>query len=179
MKTILVVSFIVFSAVAVFAQDQATSARVSAGCGANNTQFDVKTDKSQHPQGQVPEGKALVYIFEQIRTDPHYHMFGAATIRIGLDGLWIGANHGNTYFYFAVDPGDHSLCANWQSSIGRLSKLASAVTMTAEPGQVYYFQAKVDERPNDNPAVWMEPVDPAEAKILIASASLSNFHAKK
>jgi hypothetical protein len=37
----------------------------------------------------------------------------------------------------------------------------------------------VDERSHDNPAVWMEAVDPAEAKLLIASASLSDFHPKK
>jgi hypothetical protein len=91
----------------------------------------------------------------------------------------VGANHGNTYFYFPVDPGDHSLCANWQSTLGRISKLASAVSLTAETGQVYYFLTKVDERSHDNPAVWMEAVDPAEAKLLIASASLSDFHPKK
>jgi hypothetical protein len=34
------------------------------------------------------------------------------------------------------------------------------------------------ERSHDNPAVWMEAVDPAEAKLLIASASLSNVHPK-
>jgi len=179
MKAMLVVSLLMFSALPVFAQDQATAARVQAGCGADNTQFDVKTDKSQHPQGQVPDGKALVYVFEEEKTDAEAFKIGAVTIRFGLDGQWVGANHGNTYFYFAVDPGDHNVCANWQSSIGRLSKLASAASFTAEPGQIYYFQARVDERSHDNPAIWMEPIDPAEAKILIASASLSTFHAKK
>jgi hypothetical protein len=44
---------------------------------------------------------------------------------------------------------------------------------------VYYFLAKVDERIHDHLAVWMEAVDPAEGKLLIASASLSDFHPKK
>ncbi len=179
MKRMLALSLFVMLAVPVFAQDQATAARTAAGCGAENIQFDVKTDKSQHPQGQVAEGKALVYVFEAERSDAGSLKIGAATIRIGLDGQWVGANHGNTYFYFQVDPGVHNLCANWQSTFGRISKLASAVSLTAETGQVYYFQTKVDERTHDNPAVWMEAVDPAEAKLLIASASLSNFHPKK
>lgn len=142
-------------------------------------QFDVKTDKSQHPHGQVPLDKALVYVFEVERTDAGAFKIGAVTIRIGFDGQWVGANHGNTYFYFPVDPGDHNLCANWQSNPGRLSKLASAVSLTAETGQVYYVLTKVDERSHDYPAVWLEAVDPAEAKLLIASSSLSNFHPKK
>lgn len=179
MKSMLVVSLLTMLAVPVFAQDQATAARTAAGCGADNVQFDVKTDKSQHPLGQTPSGKALVYVFEVERTDAQLFKIGAVTIRIGLDGQWVGANHGNTYFYFPVDPGDHNLCANWQSTLGRISKLASAVSLTAETGQVYYFLTKVDERSHDHPAVWMEAVDPAEAKLLIASASLSDFHPKK
>lgn len=179
MKAMLVVSLFVLSAVPALAQDSAMAARTAAGCGSDNPQFDVKTDKSQHPLGQVPDGKALVYIFESEKTDADLFKIGAVTIRVGLDGQWIGANHGNTYFYFAVDPGDHNICANWQSSLTRLSKLASAASLTAEPGQSYYFQARVDERSHDTPAIWLEPVDPAEAKILISSASLSTFKAKK
>jgi hypothetical protein len=179
MMKMLALSLLIMLAVPLFAQDQATAARTAAGCGSDNVQFDVKTDKRQHPQGQVAAGKALVYVFEAERSDAGTLKIGAVTTRIGLDGQWVGANHGNTYFYFPVDPGDHSLCANWQSTLGRISKLASAVSLTAETGQVYYFLTKVDERSHDNPAVWMEAVDPAEAKLLIASASLSDFHPKK
>jgi hypothetical protein len=57
MKSMLVVSLLTMLAVPVRAQDQATTARTAAGCGADNVQFDVKTDKSQHPQGQVPQAK--------------------------------------------------------------------------------------------------------------------------
>ncbi len=179
MKITLVLSLLTMLALPAHGQDQATAARTAAGCGADNVQFDVKTDKSQHPQGQVPAGKALVYVFEVEKTDAVAVKIGAVSIRIGLDGQWVGANHGNTYFYVPVDSGDHSLCANWQSSLGKFSKLSSAVSLTAETGHVYYFLTKVDERSHDNPAVWMEAVDPAEAKLLIASGSLSNFHPKK
>lgn len=179
MMRILVVSLLTMLAVPVQTQDKTAAARTAAGCGADNIQFDVKTDKSQHPQGQVPAGKALVYIFEVEKTEAGAFKIGAVTIRIGLDGQWVGANHGNTYFYFPVVPGDHNICANWQSSLGRVSKLASAVSLAAEAGKVYYFLTKVDEQSHDNPAVWMEAVDPAEARLLIASASLSNSHPKK
>jgi hypothetical protein len=178
MRTVLAVLLFAFLTLPVFAQDQAATARAAAGCGADNVEFDVKTDRNQHPEGQAEAGKALVYVFEDEKTDPGL-VIGAVTTRIGLDGQWMGANHGKSYFFFSVDPGDHSVCASWQSSLKRLSKLAAAASLTAAPGSVYYFQAKVDARSHDRPAVWMEAVDPAEAKILIASASLSTSHPKK
>jgi hypothetical protein len=178
MRTVLAVLLFAFLTLPVFAQDQAATARAAAGCGADNVEFDVKTDRNQHPEGQAEAGKALVYVFEDEKTDPGL-VIGAVTTRIGLDGQWMGANHGKSYFFFSVDPGDHSVCASWQSSLKRLSKLAAAASLTAARGSVYYFQAKVDARSHDRPAVWMEAVDPAEAKILIASASLSTSHPKK
>jgi hypothetical protein len=178
MRTVLAVLLFAFLTLPVFAQDQAATARAAAGCGADNVEFDVKTDRNQHPEGQAEAGKALVYVFEDEKTDPGL-VIGAVTTRIGLDGQWMGANHGKSYFFFSVDPGDHSVCASWQSSLKRLSKLAAAASLTAAPGSVYYFQANVDARSHDRPAVWMEAVDPAEAKILIASASLSTSHPKK
>jgi hypothetical protein len=39
--------------------------------------------------------------------------------------------------------------------------------------------AKVNMRSHDRPDIWMEAVDPAEAKILIAASSFSSSHAKK
>jgi hypothetical protein len=92
MKGMLAVSLFIMLAAPLFAQDQATAARTAAGCGADNVQFDVKTDKSQHPQGQVAAGKALVYVFEAERSDAGSLKIGAVTTRIGLDGQWVGAN---------------------------------------------------------------------------------------
>jgi len=62
---------------------------------------------------------------------------------VGLDGQWIGATNGNSYFYFSVDPGEHHLCTNWQgfSFLGK-TRAAGALHFTAEPGGVYYFRAK-------------------------------------
>jgi hypothetical protein len=54
MKCALVVSLLALFAMPTFAQDQATAARTAAGCGADNIQYEVKADRTQHPQGQVP-----------------------------------------------------------------------------------------------------------------------------
>src|ERR1700730_3692317 len=163
----------------VFAQDQAAAARAAAGCGPDPVRYDVKTDKHQHSESQPEAGKALVYVFEHEEQEPDPLSIGAVTIRIGIDGQWVGANHGKSYFFFSVAPGAHDVCAGWQSSLYWLSKLASAASLTAEADKVYYFLTSVDERPHRQPAVKIEPVDPAEAKLLLADSSLSNSHPRK
>lgn len=179
MKCALVVCLLGLFAMPVIAQDEATVARTAAGCGADNTQFDVKTDKSQHPQAQASEGKAVVYVFEELRT-PNELSIGSIIIRIGLDGHWIGADHEKAYFYFTVDPGDHSICANWQSSLKSLSRLSAAISVTAEAGKSYYVEAKVaDGSGRHVPQLWLEPLDPAEAQLMIASNAFSTSGAKK
>jgi hypothetical protein len=155
------------------AQDQAAAA----GCGPKEVEFDVTTDKKQHPEAKAEAGKAAVYVFEDERRDPNQR-FGSVTTRIGVDGQWVGANHGKSYFFFSVDPGNHALCANWQSSLKMYSKLASAGSFAAEAGKVYYFRASVEERTQTPPAVRIESVDPAEAQILRAASALSNSHPK-
>jgi hypothetical protein len=179
MINVLAVFFFAFFTWPVFAQDQAASARAAAGCGPDRVQFDVKTDKKQHSEARPEAGKALVYVFEEERQDPGSLPIFAATTRIGLDGQWVGANHGKSYFYFSIDPGEHNLCANWQSSLRLFSKLASAASLTAQTGKVYYFETTIEERNRNKPAVKIEAIDPAEGKLLLASASLSNSRPKK
>jgi len=164
---------ILFFASPVFAQDRAT-ALAAAGCGPNEVQFDVKTDKNRHPGAQPESGRALVYVFNA--SSP----VGSATTRIGLDGAWVGANRGESYFFFPVDPGDHRLCTNWQSSLKRFSKVGSAANLKAEAGKVYYFRTKIYfEEKSNRPTVKLELVDGAEGQFLVASSAFSTFHAKK
>jgi hypothetical protein len=174
-----------FAALPSPAQDQAAAARAAAGCGPVKTEFDVKTDKSKHPAPQPEEGKALVYVFEQVKTDDLGFAIGGVTTKVGLDGAWVGANQSQSYFFFPAAPGDHRLCTNWQSSLSGRSKLGSALSFSAEPGKVYYFRARVhaltnreDGREHDF-AVKLEPLDPAEAQLLISTLALSSSHPKK
>jgi hypothetical protein len=160
-------------------QDQAAAARAAAGCGPSEITFDVKTDKKQHPLAQPEAGKALVYVFEDEKRDNNVNYFGSVTTRVGLDGAWVGANHGKSYLFFTVDPGEHNLCANWQSSFGRLSKQGSAAAFTTEAGKVYYFRTRVDERAKHEPEVRLEAIDSAEGQLLISSSAYSTSRAKK
>jgi Protein of unknown function (DUF2846) len=161
------------------AQDQAAAARSAAGCGPDEVQFDVKTDKNQHPVASPESGKALVVVFENEKRENTTFKIGAVTTRVGLDGKWVGANHGESYFFFPVDPGEHRLCTNWQSSLKRFSHLGSATSLTAEPGKVYFFRVEVEERPEHPPAVQLELVDSANGQFQISSRALSTSHPKE
>lgn len=163
----------------VFAQDDSATARAAAGCGTDQVKFDVKTDKNQHPAPQPESGKALVYVFEHQKRDPDVIYLKSETIKIGLDGSWVGANHGQSYFFFPADPGDHRLCAHWQFAPMKYFKVGSAVSFTAEAAHVYHFRTVVDVRSKYEASVKLESLDPAEAQLLVSSSALSTSHPKK
>ncbi len=97
-------------------------------------------------------------------------------MKVGLDGAWVGANKGKSYFFFSVDPGDHQVCTNWQSGTFKKTamRIGSATTIKAEAGKVYYLRAQVYER-----NVKLEPVEAAEGQFLISAAWFSTSHPKK
>jgi hypothetical protein len=68
MKDISVLFLLLLFATPMLAQDQA-AALGAGGCGPEKIEFDVKTDKNQHPMAQLQPGKALVYVFEEEETD--------------------------------------------------------------------------------------------------------------
>ncbi len=167
--------FVLLLTLPAIAQDEATSA--GAGCGPGKVSFEVKTDKKQHPMVSPAPGKALVYFLQD---DSGFLSTPKPATKVGLDGGWVGATHGNSYFYFPVDSGDHNLCTDWQSSVivGR-GRQSAAIHFTAEPGGVYYFTVQdIWRRPEDPPRVNLLPLDPAQAQLLMSRAAFSTSRPK-
>ena len=175
MKTVLAV--LLFATVA-FSQDQPEAARAAVGCGPSGTKFDVQIDKKQHPTLPPEADKAIIYIFQDAKRDSNARNLGNTTTRVGLDGVWVGANHGKSYFFVQVNPGDHHLCVAQQAMLKTSSKLGSALTLRAEAGKVYYFRAEVQEKSEAGPGVELEAIDSAEGQSLIANSALSISEAR-
>lgn len=175
-KTLLVILLL---AGPVWAQEQAADALTTAGCGPDKVEFEVRKDKKQHPTGQVEPGKALVYVFGDETRDATVNYFGGPTVRLGVDGTWMGAIQYQSYFFFPVSSAGHRMCAGWQSSIGKLRKVRTAASFSAEAGQVYYFRIVSERRQKREPAIKIEPLDGAEGALLIASSALSTSRTKK
>jgi hypothetical protein len=131
--------FLLVLVIAAFAGN-ARAAEWSAACGKDTVQFKVKTDKKPPPLAADPEpGKAQIIFVEAVKG-----AFGTApTTRYAVDGAWVGANHGASYFVVSVDPGQHHLCASRQSSIKAEKENVGITDLLAGAGQVYYYEFKI------------------------------------
>ncbi len=150
-------------------------------CGPGEIQFTVKTDHTQHSVGKPEPGKALVYVIEEFQISAK--TFVTPTVRVGVDGAWVGANRGASYLSFSVDPGEHHLCASWQSSVRYLSNQYSLTNFSAESGKVYFFRVEPRlESYHDTGDAWskdLAPVNSDQAEYLIATSPLSVPEQKK
>ena len=159
-----------------FAQSAAGVA-VAPGCGTSDLSFSVETDKNQHPFAKPDAGKALVYFVED---DSNFNAVGKPTVRAGLDGAWVGATHGSSYFYFPVGPGEHHLCASWQ---GKGQQAYSAATdFSAKAGETYFFVVRDTwlwpKGSNLIKKIDLESVNDDEGQLLASKYSFSASHAK-
>jgi hypothetical protein len=170
-----VIALLLFSISAMAQQQSPSAERFSPACGPLNINFSTATSNVQPPV-QPDAGKALVFVAEEYFTQPG--SIGAPTLKIGLDGSWVGATHDNSYIFFMVDPGEHHLCLKWQSVLQRFSRLSSFARLSAEPGKTYYFRARPFFSQVDL-YLDLDAIDPDEGRYLVASSPFSESHAKK
>jgi hypothetical protein len=64
-------------------------------------------------------------------------------IRFGVNGAWVGANKGNSYFTVDVSPGEQNVCVSAQGVMPGVAKdFIDMQSFTAEAGKVYYYEAR-------------------------------------
>ena len=172
MKAILVV---ILLAVSAFAQDQTATTAAESACGPKNVKFDAREDAGQHPVPEHEPDKALIFVVQDIG---EIKCSDCALTRVGLDGTWVGANQGSSYFFFSTTPGEHHLCVNWQSRLEIRSRAFGMANFTAEAGKVYYFRTRFFFSRTDY-SFELEPTNMDEGKYLVASSAFSVSHPKK
>jgi hypothetical protein len=156
-------------------------------CGDDKITFDVQTQKDQPAPAPPAAGKAQIVLIESL--DKTWGCLGCGTpsTRFGMDGAWIGANQGSSYFTLDVAPGEHHLCVGWQSVFGHLKQMVGMTTFTAEAGKVYYFEAKAvlhvhsygdNSRETDRDLNFVQ-VNDEEGKYRIKASKLATFTPKK
>jgi hypothetical protein len=160
---------------ALLGQTQSQAVAAEGACGDPAVQFRVEATPGHTPSAP-PAGKALVVFIEK---DAGAAV--ASTTLAGMDGEWMGATHGNSWFDFAVDPGVHHLCAitHFSGWIGGGAD-GAMLHFDAQAGQVYYFEvtnlAFSAERQAD---VTLTAVDSDEGKYLVSRAEFSTAKRKK
>ena len=154
------------------AQDKPPAA--IAACGSKDVQFEVKKDDSQHALTEPEPGKARVYFVQDFGQTQCFGHCGI-TVRMGLNGAWVGANQDNSYFSVSVDPGEHHLCATPQA--WNAKRLVGLAHFTAEAGKTYYFRTRLIGGQNQQ-LIDLMPIDSDEAAYLITSYPMSVSHPK-
>ena len=149
---VIVISLIL--AASAFAQESPADA----ACGPVKAQFVFENDAVSPVPPQPDPSKALVYVIEEQK----FRLYGDVTARVGLDGAWVGANRGNSYLFFSVEPGDHHLCTDWTSRLLHNGRLVSLAPLSAEAGKTYYFRARTSGARYEVPAIDLDPVNSDE-----------------
>jgi len=147
------------------ASAQKEDARLQPSCGERRIHLDVNVTKAG-TDTNVEAGKSQVYVVEVAEPaflfDPR-----KITIRIGLDGEWVGAVKGtHTYIAVAVTPGEHHVCAERQSVQASLEREAGFISFSAEPDKRYYFRARFTEHSGVN----LERINEDEGRFIISSS---------
>jgi hypothetical protein len=152
---------------------QSSAVATNAACGVEVVNFNVKLEDSAPASAPPAPGKALIYFIHDAGTS---ELFAYPTTKLGVDGKWAGANHGNSYFSISVDPGEHHMCATLQSSL-----VASRVELAhfmAEAEKVYYYRTRlVLSRKVE--LLELEQIDSDQGKYLIDAYPLSISTPKK
>ena len=180
MRRYLMASLLVVAAAATFApSSRAHTASASApGCGTTDTKFEIKTVSSSHPYVKPEPGKAMVYFLQD---DTAFASHPRPSTRFGLDGEWIGGTQSNSYFYVAIDPGEHHMCGEWQNFVGLTNGHKSgAASFNAEDGGTYFFIVRdVYIRENTPATMYLDALDPDEAQLLMSKFAFATSHPKK
>lgn len=146
-----------------------------AACGVMSQKFSVKDGPAEALAGApVPEGKAVVYLVEDIVQIP----LNTPTLRVGMDGKWVGATRSRTYLRLEVDPGVHHLCVSVQGMAAY--QLEDGITLRRlEPkaGETYYVRMR-DVLSQNPPLVFVDAVDEDEGQLLLQTTVPAVWHLK-
>lgn len=160
------------------AQNAPTVKQAESACGSFDVNFDVKTEAHQHPLAPALAGKAQIYVIEDWDWRDRGRI-NRPTVRVAMDGKWIGANQGDSYRFFSADPGRHHLCVSWKQGVGKTNNMIAVYGLNAESGQTYYFRATMARGDSLSHAMILEPLNIDEAQLLLASYPLAHSTVKK
>ncbi len=142
-------------------------------CGSEKIDFDVDTKKDQPAPAAPEEGKAQIVFIEK---SPY-----ARVTRFGVDGAWVGATKGNSYFTVSVAPGKHHLCAYAEGNLLMHGFEPGVKSLLFEAGKTYYlkYTLSVDvSHDARTSSATFDPLEADEGAYLIKKYPLSQSKAK-
>lgn len=134
-------------------------------CGPQDAKFSVRLGNGPPPVSSPQNGTGTVVIVpEGIGIS-----FGcrSMTVRVGLDGTWIGATCLGGALVSEVGAGSHHLCVDLLQR--RKPEDSAFHSLMVEPGKTYYFRAEAV----DQIALHLEAIDEDEGKYLLSTTRVS------
>ena len=126
-------------------------------------------DQSQHTLAQPDPGKARVYFIHDAGTD---NALWYPTVKVAIDGSWVGANHSDSYLSASVEPGEHHVCVTLQSSV--VGQRVALAHFTAEADKIYYYRTLLLVTGRGSiELLELDPIDSDQGKYLVGSFPLS------
>ncbi len=102
---------------------------------------------------------------------------GYPTTKYALDGSWVGAGHGDSWFAVAVAPGEHHVCATLQSSF--VDQRVELAHFSVDAGKSYFYPHPVGSvKGTVEYFSWM-PIDSDEGEYAFSMYPMATAHAKK
>jgi hypothetical protein len=150
--------------------------RLAAACGPAATSFKVELDRAQH--GPVPPeaGHAQIYFIHEAGLPYERLTVGYPTTKYALDGSWVGAGHGDSWFAVAVAPGEHHVCATLQSSF--VDQRVELAHFSVEAGKSYFFRTRL-VLSGTVELLELDPIDSDEGEYAFSIYPMATAHAKK
>jgi hypothetical protein len=158
-----------------FGQD-ADVPRLAAACGPAKTGFKVELDSTQRGPLPPQAGKAMIYFIHDAGLPYENITVGYPTTKYALDGSWVGAGHGDSWFAVPVTPGVHHLCAALQSSI--VDQRVELAHLTVEAGKTYFFRTRL-VLSGTVQLLEFGPIDSDEGEYVVSGYPMATAHVKK
>jgi hypothetical protein len=175
------------------AQMQQNIRTAEAACGDPAVRFNVKRIKGPSDVPAPSAGFARLVVLEQGfgwygdeyfvpkgKSRPkHYNKLPqrlTPTVRVGMDGQWMGALRGNDFITFTVPPGEHHLCVQFQNpenaDTSSTLPMAFLSGMRADAGRTYYFQISYMMIHNlDKWGLELQPLQEYSGRLILSRSS--------
>lgn len=181
------------------AQMQQNVRIAEAACGDSHVRFKVRRIKGPSDVSAPSPGSARVVVLESGLgyADEYFVPKGKSrprnykklpqaftpTVRLGMDGQWMGALRGNDFITFTAPPGEHHLCVQFQNpgnaGTGSTLPITFLSAMKADAGQTYYFQITymMIQGNFGNPGLELQPLPEYAGRLILSRSSPEVFSA--
>lgn len=152
---------------------ESTSQLLKKACGPFDVKYSVHLDKERTPLNELPPtaSRIIVYSETSVRASGGCRFY---TVRVGMDGRWVGATCRGGYLAADITPGSHHLCVDLQW--GSHTDLNALYSFDAEAGHTYYFRTHTLDVPS---GIHLDPLNEEEGLLLVSRSAPSRSEVRR